>query len=64
MLVGVNAGIGPAGWMISSDGGAGSLNWRSKTPRSCLIVGEPKLSTITIDWPLPSMPERSSGLTE
>jgi hypothetical protein len=46
----------PAGVMILNDGGAGSLNCRSKTARSFLIVGEPNESTIAIVWPLPVMP--------
>ena len=49
-------GILPDGVMILKNGGAGSLNCWSKTARSCLIVGEPNESTITIVLPLPVMP--------
>src|ERR1700722_8822507 len=54
-------GIFPDGVMILNDGGAGSLNCLSKTARSCLIVGEPNESTITIVSPLPVMPCLYSG---
>jgi hypothetical protein len=58
-----NPGTGPAGRIISSFG-ARSPNWRSKTVRSCRIVGEPKLSTMTIVWPVPLIPARSKAPTE
>ena len=54
-------GIFPSGVMIVNDGGAGSLNCWSKTARSCLIVGEPNESTITIVSPLPVTPRAYSG---
>src|ERR1700728_2679212 len=54
-------GISPDGVMILNDGGAGSLNCWSKTARSCLIVGDPNESTITIVSPLPVTPARYSG---
>ena len=49
-------GIFPDGVMILNEGGAGRPNCWSNTPRSCLIVGEPNESTITIVLPLPVMP--------
>ena len=54
-------GIFPVGAMIVNDGGAGSPNCLSKTARSCLIVGEPNESTITIVSPWPVMPRSYSG---
>ena len=54
-------GIFPDGVMILNDGGAGRLNCLSKTARSCLIVGEPNESTITIVSPLPVTPWWYSG---
>src|SRR6202020_3061458 len=54
-------GIFPDGVMILNDGGAGSPNCWSKTARSCLIVGEPNASTITIVSPLPVMPRSYRG---
>ena len=61
--VGRYGGTGPVGWITFSDGGAGRPNSWSKYARSCSMDGEPNGSTMTIVWPRPSMPRRSSGFT-
>jgi hypothetical protein len=57
----LNGGTFPAGWTIRNDGGAGSPNARSNTPRSCRMVGDPNGSAITIVLPLPLSPRAYSG---
>src|SRR3984957_13161387 len=54
-------GIVPDGAMIVNDGGAGRPNCLSKTPRSCLMVGEPNEATITIVSPFPGRPREYRG---
>jgi hypothetical protein len=53
---GLKRGTRPAGLMIRSDGGLGTLSARSKARRSRAIVGEPYGSTMTIVAPLPVIP--------
>ncbi len=53
---GSNGGGAPAGVMIFSDGGAGRPKSLSNCARSCSIVGEPKLSTMTMVFPAPFRP--------
>ena len=56
-----NGGTGPTGAMTRNDGGAGRCQALSKTARSCLMVGDPNGTMITIVWPFPVMPWAYSG---
>ena len=47
--------------MTRNDGGAGRCQALSKTARSCLMVGDPNGTMITIVWPFPVMPWANSG---
>ena len=60
-VAGPYGGTFPAGWTMRNDGGAGSPNAPSNTPRSCRIVGDPNGSAITIVRPLPLNPSAYSG---
>ena len=58
---GLNGGTLPTGCSTRNAGGAGSPKARSKTRRSCRMVGDPNGSTITIVRPLPVRPFAYSG---
>ena len=60
-FAGLYGGTFPAGCTMRNEGGAGSPNARSNTPRSCRIVGDPNGSAITIVRPRPLNPSAYSG---